>query len=178
MSTAERGLANPWLNLIEEDKAKVVAAVWGTIDPGSELIKFLAALALLHQDDSKNRMNSSFSSYHPGAINLFLHTILVQFILVFISSWCKIACAARNWINSVPQTAALCILFCINPYSMIWDMFFLRTATCNSIICRRKIQTVESNVVYVSKNSYWKWQCHEICWQIFSTLVEPTWAPV
>ena len=30
--------------------AKVVAAVWGT-----ELIKFLAALAILHHDDLKNR---------------------------------------------------------------------------------------------------------------------------
>ena len=29
-----------------EEKAKVVAAVWGT-----ELIQFLAALAILHQDD-------------------------------------------------------------------------------------------------------------------------------
>ena len=33
-----------------EEKATVVAAVWGT-----ELIKFLAALAILHHDDLKNR---------------------------------------------------------------------------------------------------------------------------
>ena len=36
-----------------EDKAKVVAAVWGT-----ECIKFLATLAVvLHQDDAKKRMH-------------------------------------------------------------------------------------------------------------------------
>ena len=28
---------------------------------GAEFIKFLAALAILHEDDLKNRMNSSFS---------------------------------------------------------------------------------------------------------------------
>ena len=55
-----------------EEKAKVVAAVWGT-----ELIKFLAALvAILPQDDLKNRMNSPFSSYHPDAIHPYLHIIL------------------------------------------------------------------------------------------------------
>ena len=45
-----------------EAKAKVIASVWG-----AKFIKFLAALAISHQDDMKNRMNSSFSSYHPGA---------------------------------------------------------------------------------------------------------------
>ena len=34
-----------------EDKAKVVAASWGT-----ELLKFLAALAILHEDNLKNRL--------------------------------------------------------------------------------------------------------------------------
>ena len=36
---------------IREEKVKVAAA-WG-----AELIHFLAALAILHQDDLKNRMN-------------------------------------------------------------------------------------------------------------------------
>ena len=36
-----------------EEKTKVVAAVWGT-----ELIQFLAVLAILYHDDLKNRMNS------------------------------------------------------------------------------------------------------------------------
>ena len=40
-----------------EQKAKVVDTAWRT-----DLIQFLAALAILHQDDLKNRMNSSFSS--------------------------------------------------------------------------------------------------------------------
>ena len=49
-----------------EEKAKVVAAAWGT-----EFIKFLAALAVLHKDelhqnDMKKKMNSSYSSNRPG----------------------------------------------------------------------------------------------------------------
>ena len=36
----------------------------------------------------------------------FLQIILMLIILVFKSSWCKTASAARNWINSVPQTTA------------------------------------------------------------------------
>ena len=35
-----------------EEKAKVVAAIWGT-----EFIPFLAALTIYHQDDLKKRMN-------------------------------------------------------------------------------------------------------------------------
>ena len=73
-----------------EEKANVVAAVWGT-----ELIQFLALLAILHQDDLKNKMNASF-----------LHIIRVQFILFFISSWLKTASAAKNLIKSVPPKTA------------------------------------------------------------------------
>ena len=50
----------------------VVTAVWGT-----ELIKFLATLAILHQGDFKKGMNSSYSSYRPGAIHPILHIVLV-----------------------------------------------------------------------------------------------------
>ena len=46
-------------------KAKAVAAVWET-----EFIQIVAALAILHYKTIlKNRMNSSFSSYHLGAIH-------------------------------------------------------------------------------------------------------------
>ena len=65
-----------------EEKAEVIAAVWGT-----DLIPFLAALTILHQDDLKKEVNSSYSSYCHGAIHL--HIVLVQFILFFISSWCN-----------------------------------------------------------------------------------------
>ena len=79
-----------------EEQAKLVAAVWGT-----EFIKFLVALAIFYQDDVKDIMkssfsslllecNSSFSSYLPGA--------------------------ARNRINSVPQTAATNFAF-----SFVWS---------------------------------------------------------
>ena len=56
-----------------EKKAKVVAAVWGT-----ELIQFFAVLAILHQDDLKKGMNTSYSSYRPVAIHRILQIILVQ----------------------------------------------------------------------------------------------------
>ena len=52
-----------------EEKAKVVAAVWGT-----ELIQLHVALAILHLDDLKKGM---CSSYHPGAIYLILQIVLV-----------------------------------------------------------------------------------------------------
>ena len=80
---------------------------------GTELIQFLAALAILHQDDLNKgmNMNLSHSSYRPGAIHYSFQIVLMQFILVFISSWCKIASAAGNGINSVPQTAATTFAF-------------------------------------------------------------------
>ena len=44
-----------------EEKAKIVAAVWGT-----EFFQFLAATVILHQNDLKHSLlNSAFSSYHP-----------------------------------------------------------------------------------------------------------------
>ena len=65
----------------------VVAAVWGT-----EFIKFLAALAILHQDDFEeyDEFIRFFKSYHPGAIHPFLQ------ILFFKSSLCKIAIALHG----------------------------------------------------------------------------------
>ena len=56
-----------------EEKAKVVAAVWRT-----EFIPFLATLAICSRTILKNRMNSSFSSYHPGAIHPILQIILAR----------------------------------------------------------------------------------------------------
>ena len=98
-----------------EEKAKVVAAVRGT-----EFNQFLFAQAILHQDDLNNRINSSFSSYHPGAIHPFLLIILVQNILFFISSWWKTPSAASNWINSVPQIAATTFAFSSVFILLLW----------------------------------------------------------
>ena len=98
-----------------EEKAKVVAAVRGT-----EFNQFLFAPAILHQDDLNNRINSSFSSYHPGAIHPFLLIILVQNILFFISSWWKTPSAASNWINSVPQIAATTFAFSSVFILLLW----------------------------------------------------------
>ena len=51
-----------------EEKAKVVATVWG-----EELTQFVAVLVILHPDELKKGMNSSYSSYRPGAIHLIFH---------------------------------------------------------------------------------------------------------
>ena len=72
-----------------EEKAKFITAAWG-----AKFIQFLAALAILRQDVFEENgelfihivLNSSYSSYHPGAIPPILHIILVQFLLFFISS--------------------------------------------------------------------------------------------
>ena len=46
-----------------EEKAKVVAAAWGTA-----LILLLAALAILHQDDLKKRMNRIMATGRNGCL--------------------------------------------------------------------------------------------------------------
>ena len=83
-----------------EEKEKVVAAVW------AERIYQIPCRAIY------------FATWQfEEWIYPFLHIILVQIILFFISSWCKAASTARNWINSVlPHSSKnLCLLFCINP---------------------------------------------------------------
>ena len=45
---------------------------------GNILYSILAAPVIFHQDDLKNWMISSISSYHPGAINPFLLVILAH----------------------------------------------------------------------------------------------------
>ena len=49
--------------------------------------------------------------WRKGWINPILHIVLVQFIIVFKSSWWKITSATRNWINSAPQAAAMTFAF-------------------------------------------------------------------
>ena len=58
------GTENRSTDLVGRWKVKVVVTVWGT-----ELIQFLAVIAIFHQDDLKKGMNSSYSSYRPGAIH-------------------------------------------------------------------------------------------------------------
>ena len=76
-----------------EEKAKFITAAWG-----AKFIQFLAALAILRQDVFEENgellihivlvqfflffisswCNSSYSSYHPGAIPPILHIVLVK----------------------------------------------------------------------------------------------------
>ena len=76
---------------------------------GQTFFEFLAALAILHKDDLKNRMNSSFSSYHPGAINPFLPVILVQN---------RQRGKELNKFCPPNSSDDLYLFFCINPSSM------------------------------------------------------------
>ena len=109
----------PWhrRRIKTEEKAKVVATAWGT-----EWIQFLDAIAILHQDELKKGMNSSYSSYRSGAIHPIRHIFLVQFIQFFQSSWCKIASAARNWINYFPQTAVTTFAFSSVFILLLWHL--------------------------------------------------------
>ena len=56
-----------------EEKAKVVAAVWGR-----EFIQFITALAILHQNDFKEKDEFFLFSNHPGAIHPILQIVLLQ----------------------------------------------------------------------------------------------------
>ena len=65
----------------------------------------LAGLAILHQDELKNRLICTLFFI------FFITSCIVQISQIFTSSWCKKAGAARNGINSVPQEAATTFTF-------------------------------------------------------------------
>ena len=92
-----------------EEKAKVVASVWGP-----KFIPILAALAILPRMILKNRINSSPND--PVAIQ--------PIIQIFLGNT---ASATRNLINSYPQTEATTfafsslILLAFNPSSVVYS---------------------------------------------------------
>ena len=97
-----------------EDKAKVVASVWGTT-----FVKFLAALSA-----------SCFASVYLEET--------VEFILFSQSKRGKTAYAARNW--SLNRSNDLCIVFCFNPSSMpliLVTFFQWNGETCGEIMTSR-----------------------------------------
>ena len=51
---------------------------------------------------SSDRLERTLNWFQLSMEEGFLHIILVQFILFFISYWCKTASVARNGINSFP----------------------------------------------------------------------------
>ena len=81
---------------------------------GAESINFFAELAILRQDFLNNRINFIRTIWKLGWIAPGRY----EFIPFFKSFWWKIAIAAMNWINSVPQTAATTFAFCLYPSSM------------------------------------------------------------
>ena len=58
---------------LTEEKTKVVAAVWGT-----EFIRILAALAILHQNDMKKEINCTRMIWRKGWIHPLIQIVLVQ----------------------------------------------------------------------------------------------------
>ena len=52
----------------------------------------------------------------------FFKASILLFLLFIKPYWCKIASAARNWINSASPSSSddLCLLFCIYPSSILW----------------------------------------------------------
>ena len=89
---------------------KIVAAVWGT-----EFIQFLATLAsyfALYRTIFKNRMNLSFSSYHPVTNHHIFQTILEQNSL---------RCKEFNKFCPPKSRDDLCLFFCIYPsFIILW----------------------------------------------------------
>ena len=78
----------------------------------------------------------------------FLQIILVQFILFFKSSYCKMASGTRNSINSVPQTAGTTVAFSAFSsvfFLLLWskprDRFVWRTTDLEMQIEREKVRT-------------------------------------
>ena len=131
-----------------EEKAKVVAAIWGT-----KLIQFLAALAILHQDDMKKGMNLCYSQYRPSAVHSILHIVLVDFLLFFISSWCKIASVARNWISSAP------------PSCQAFALTFAFSSVFILLLCYALMHEYYSRASYDTRRGYkagavYTWQQH------------------
>ena len=72
------------------------------------MIQFLAALAILHQADLKNRMNRTRTILRIGRIHSFLQIIL--------------ASTARNLINSVPLTAVTIFAFDLMSLSFLYGL--------------------------------------------------------
>ena len=55
---------------------------------GEHIDSFSCHASVFKQNDLKKGTNLSYSSYRPGEIKPILHIIIVQFIVIFISSWC------------------------------------------------------------------------------------------
>ena len=89
-----------------EEKANIVAFVWGT-----ELIQFLVELSIFHQDDLKKVMNSSYSSFCPHVIHPILKIILVQN-----------SQRGKEMNRFCPPNSCvdLCLLFCLYPSSVLY----------------------------------------------------------
>ena len=81
---------------------------------------FIQKLAIiLHQDNLKNRMNSSFSPYHPGAINFFpCHPGAIDHFLNIFLVQNSLRGKELNKFCPPNSNDDLCLLFCINPSSM------------------------------------------------------------
>ena len=94
-----------------EEKAKVVADVQGT-----ELIQFLAALAIFHQDDLKKRMNRIIATCRNGFFRKWMIIMFTQYQTTTLPKWMfshKLLFKSSLLLNSqcVPQKTAATFAF-------------------------------------------------------------------
>ena len=102
-------ISGHWRRVNTEEKAKVVAAVWGAHNLSNSLpCKLFCTRTIL-----KNMINSSFSSNHPRAIHHILQIIL----------------CGKECLNSAPQTAAMTFTFSYvffhdlrSPFDFVWEL--------------------------------------------------------
>ena len=73
---------------------------------GAELVQFLAALAICTRMIWRKGLINPYSDC-PGALHPILHIVLVQFILFFKSSWCKIAIRGKEMNRFCPHKEQL-----------------------------------------------------------------------
>ena len=81
-----------WRRIYTEDKAKVVAAVWGIY-----FIQFLAALAVLPPDNMKKRMSRTRMIWRQEWIHPVLQIIVRSVLLMSSTCWPEQASASSMW---------------------------------------------------------------------------------
>ena len=145
MSTVYNGPNQGKMIILEEGFTQKIKSKGRRCCLGATFIQFLSLLAILHQD-------------WLGEED--------EFILVFISSWCKIAGVARNWIILSPQTAATTFAFSSVFIFLVWSRRWLTLLWRNqyyrhisSLIQGRALglfHITEFDDVTIAKN-WWIW---------------------
>ena len=106
-----------------EEKANVVAAVWG-----EEFFQFLAALVILARTILKNRMNSSFSFKSSGCNSSYNSNCPAQ------NSWCG---KVLNKFFPPNKGDGRCLFFRLYPFFCVWDTVVVFSFSTFAFIIKR-----------------------------------------